>query len=138
MRASFARVLSGHFAWVIVIISSAQRTIIFLLTVIPALLLVATMMKFTLLSLALVLCAAQAEVLSLTSDNFDTATAGKNIFVKFFAPCTCFVTDGQDACLSRRFSLTLIALHIFFISLSILLGCGHCKVRQGRFFGANS
>jgi protein disulfide-isomerase A6 len=44
------------------------------------------MMKFTLLSLALALCAAQAEVLSLTSENFDSATAGKNIFVKFFAP----------------------------------------------------
>lgn len=46
-------------------------------------------MKFTILPLSLVLGIASvtnAEVLSLTTENFDTETAGKNIFVKFFAP----------------------------------------------------
>jgi hypothetical protein len=72
------QVLSGHFA-------SWTSIIFYLFIFIPCFV---TMMKFTLLSLALALCAAQAEVLSLTSENFDSATAGKNIFVKFFAPCT--------------------------------------------------
>ena len=43
-------------------------------------------MKF---SAAFFLCAlttASASVISLTPDNFDSATAGKTVFIKFFAP----------------------------------------------------
>ena len=46
-------------------------------------------MKRTVLPLTLALCIAsvvKAEVLSLTAENFDSETAGKNIFIKFFAP----------------------------------------------------
>jgi len=43
-------------------------------------------MKLILLTLSSLVASSSATVLSLTPDNFDSATAGKTVFIKFFAP----------------------------------------------------
>jgi len=43
-------------------------------------------MKFTIAILAAVAASANASVVSLTPDNYDTMTDGKTVFIKFFAP----------------------------------------------------
>jgi len=43
-------------------------------------------MKFSLTLLAIATASANASVTSLTPDNFDELTAGKTVFIKFFAP----------------------------------------------------
>jgi hypothetical protein len=43
-------------------------------------------MKFSLAILATAAAVANAEVASLTPDNYDALTDGKTVFIKFFAP----------------------------------------------------
>jgi hypothetical protein len=43
-------------------------------------------MKLTIATLLSILSVASAGVVSLTPDNYDTATSGKTVFIKFFAP----------------------------------------------------
>ncbi len=43
-------------------------------------------MKLTVVTFLSLLSAGSAEVLSLTPENYDSATVGKTVFIKFFAP----------------------------------------------------
>ena len=48
-------------------------------------------MKLSILYLLSTITAASAAVLSLTPDNFESATSGKTVFIKFFAPWVCLI-----------------------------------------------
>jgi hypothetical protein len=50
---------------------------------------------------------ARADVLTLNANNFDTATAGKNVFIKFFAPW--YVRSREHAACYRCLQLVLLA-----------------------------
>ena len=47
-------------------------------------------MKLSLTAAALSFAAVNADVLQLTPSNFSEMTAGKTVFIKFFAPCKSF------------------------------------------------
>ena len=49
-------------------------------------------MKFTLALFAVATLIASATAFELTNDNWDSATAGKSVFVKFFAPVSIIPT----------------------------------------------
>ena len=82
----------------------------------------------TILMLSAVAGLAEGSVLSLTPDNWDTATAGKTVFIKFFAPwCVCETCERHYTCWGTPSSLNSrdnqrkseIQMFLFFSSIML-------------------
>lgn len=81
------------------------------------------MIRFALLSLFAALPAfSHAEVLSLKESTFAAETAGKAVFIKFFAPW--YV---QIASFNKCFAAYSSTKFTLFLSLSVSIRCGHCQ-----------
>jgi len=54
-------------------------------------------MKFAVATFLTLISAVSASVTSLTPDNFDSETAGKSVFIKFFAPWVRYIKPTNHA-----------------------------------------